>query len=86
MKYLTIAELANTLDVSEKTIRREINDGKISVIKIRNSIRIDPAEVDGYLKSCEAKNTSVCEPTTPRHHKKVKIEPLVPPYLLAKRA
>lgn len=48
---LTIPEAALRLNVSERTIRRLIAEGKIRVYQIRRSIRISEADFLYYLKT-----------------------------------
>lgn len=48
---LTVSEAANRLNVSPRTIRRLIAEGKILIYQIRRSIRISEADFVDYLKS-----------------------------------
>lgn len=43
---LTIKQAAKLLNVSERTIRRMINDGRLDATEIRFSWRIRPEEID----------------------------------------
>ena len=40
---------AETLGVSPRTVAREINDGAITVVQVRGSVRIDPADAQAYI-------------------------------------
>jgi excisionase family DNA binding protein len=51
VQLLTIAEVAETLKVSEKTVRREIAAGNLASVPIRGAIRIDKGDLDIYLAS-----------------------------------
>jgi len=48
---LTVSEVAERLNVSERTVRRLIAEGKIRVYQIRRSIRISEADLLDYLKT-----------------------------------
>jgi excisionase family DNA binding protein len=50
---ITVREAAELLRVSQRTFYREIKRGKIPVIKIRGSVRIDPGDFGRYLQSCK---------------------------------
>ena len=47
----TVATLATYLAVSERTVREWIAAGKIRSFKLEGSRRIDPDEVDAWLRS-----------------------------------
>lgn len=44
-----ISEVARLLDVSLATVYREIQDGRLRVTRIRNTIRVSKQELDRYL-------------------------------------
>ena len=46
---LDIPAAAATLDVSERTVRREIAAGRLAVVKIRGRIKLHPAEITRYI-------------------------------------
>ena len=46
---MTRSEVARTLGVSEATIRREIADGRLAIVKIRGAVRIDPKDLQAYI-------------------------------------
>jgi excisionase family DNA binding protein len=46
---LTIAEAAQALKVSERTIRREIADGRLRAVRLRSLYRIRPEDWQAYL-------------------------------------
>lgn len=50
-KYYTLAEAADEMRSSSKTLRRRIAEGKISYYKIGGKILVSPAEVDRYMKA-----------------------------------
>lgn len=52
MEYLTIEETANRLGVSQKTIRRYINNGKVSAQKVGGIWRIFEESIQDYVSSC----------------------------------
>ena len=47
--FLTVAEVAAMLRVSNMTVYRLINSGAVKAIRIGKSYRIEEAEVDRYL-------------------------------------
>ena len=46
MQWLTVAEVALALKVSERTIRRLIADGSLPAVHIGRSVRIRPADLE----------------------------------------
>lgn len=48
-----IQEAAELIRVSDDTIRREIDRGKLKAVKIGRIWRIRVAEIDAYLRRCE---------------------------------
>ena len=46
---LTLADAARLLKVSERTIRREIADGRLVALQVRGAIRIEPTELARYI-------------------------------------
>jgi len=49
-KVLTLKELQEYLKLSEKTVLKLLNDGKIKARKVSNKWRILKSEVDKYLR------------------------------------
>ena len=49
-KLLKISEVADRLNVSVKTVRRLINDGKLTYCRIATAIRIDEKDLDAYIE------------------------------------
>lgn len=50
----TMHSLASMLQVSTRTLRREIEAGKLRSIRVRGSVRIKKADVHDYLTKCTA--------------------------------
>ena len=50
LDLLTMAEVAERLRLSEKTIARMIRQGVFTKLKVGSLVRIDPAEVVAYKK------------------------------------
>jgi excisionase family DNA binding protein len=48
-QWLRLAEVAEILRVSERTIRRLIQDGHFIVLPVRGSLRIQKSSVDKYI-------------------------------------
>ena len=49
-QYYKIKAVAKLLDLSEKTIRRWIREGKLKAVKIGGSIRISKDEIANIIK------------------------------------
>ncbi len=47
--YLTVAEVADMLRVSNMTVYRLINAGSLPAVRVGKSYRLTEADVDGYL-------------------------------------
>jgi excisionase family DNA binding protein len=54
-QLLTVPEVADSLQVSIRTIRREIASGRLSVIRISRLIRISPAALAAYMTEAAGK-------------------------------
>ncbi len=52
MPLLTVPDAADFINMSEKTIRRRIDDGQLPVHRIGNRIRIDQDELRRFLVRC----------------------------------
>lgn len=48
--FLTVAEVAEMLRVSNMTVYRLINAGSIPAVRVGKSYRLTEADVDGYLQ------------------------------------
>ncbi len=46
---ITIAEAAELLAVSPRTVRREMTDGALPYVQVRGAARIDRSELDAYI-------------------------------------
>jgi excisionase family DNA binding protein len=46
----TVAEAAEILNVSEKTVRRLMDDGHLRKIRIGGLVRIDPADLQDLIR------------------------------------
>lgn len=53
MKLLTLREVADALQVSEKTVRRLVNRGDLAGFKVgdRGQVRIMQEDLDAYLQT-----------------------------------
>ena len=47
---LTVAEVAEILNASEKTVRRAIDGDDLRAIRIRGLLRIDPADLEDFIR------------------------------------
>jgi excisionase family DNA binding protein len=50
LDLLTMAEVAERLRTSEKTVQRMIRQGVFTKVKVGSLVRIDPAEVAAYKR------------------------------------
>ena len=48
-EFLTVAEVASMLRVSNMTVYRLINAGELPAVRVGKSYRLTEADVDGYL-------------------------------------
>lgn len=46
---LTIPEVADILKVSERTVKREIDDGHLKAVKARKSDRVRQSDLEDYV-------------------------------------
>lgn len=66
-KLLTIAEAADRLRVSVRTIEREARDGRIAIVRIRSIRLVAPAELERYIAAqTEIQNPSAASATAGR--------------------
>ena len=47
---LSISAAAKQLEVSRRTLEREIADGRLAVIEIRGAVRIDESDLKAYIQ------------------------------------
>ena len=52
--FLTVAEVASMLRVSNMTVYRLVNSGAMKAVRIGKSYRIEETEVDRYLREGDA--------------------------------
>jgi len=50
--FLAVAEVAASLSLSPKTVRRLVLDGDLPAVKVAGRLRIDRAGVEAYLDGC----------------------------------
>jgi len=51
IQFYDIQEVAKELDVSTRTIRRYIDDGKMTAFKIGNKVKIRPGDLDEFIEN-----------------------------------
>jgi excisionase family DNA binding protein len=51
-RLMTIADAAEALAVSSRTVRRLLDEGALRGTRIRGQIRIHPADLEHYLIKC----------------------------------
>lgn len=57
-EILTIAEIAETLRVSNRTVRNWIDSGKLKAFKFGLQYRINKEDFEEFIKNSEVKNES----------------------------
>ena len=55
MVYFTVDEAAETLRVNPQTIRRYLQSGKLSGVKLQGSWRISDADLQNFIERCKNK-------------------------------
>jgi len=63
-KLLTIEALAAMLDVSPRTVQREIDAGAISTVRVRRLVRIDDDEAKAYIARQTTRRSPPCPSTS----------------------
>ncbi len=58
-RFYNLEEVAQMLRVSERTVMREIKDGKIRAFKAGRALRFTPEAVEEYIKNQEVKPEDV---------------------------
>jgi excisionase family DNA binding protein len=64
MKLLTIHEVADTMKISESTVRRLIRRGQIAAFKVgeRGQLRVKENDLDCYIESQRVRIENIYEP------------------------
>lgn len=67
MKLLTVSEVAETMKVSEKTVRRLIKRGDLPAYRLgeRGQLRIEEGELERYVLSQRVRPNEVLKPQQP---------------------
>lgn len=71
-RYLTVAQAAEMLCVCERTIRRAIADGRLSVLRVGSAVRIDGDVLEATFAAPPppaGPRTPPARPTTGRHRR-----------------
>lgn len=55
VRCYSIAEAADRLGISERSVRREIEDGNLIAITVRSKPKITHPQLKRYIESCELK-------------------------------
>ena len=66
MKLLTIQEVADTMKVSEKTVRRLIKRGNLAAYKLgeRGQLRVKECDLESYVEAQRVEVEVTAEPNT----------------------
>lgn len=64
MKLLTIAEVAATMKVSQRTVRRLINRGDLPAFKVgdRGQLRVEELDLERYVESQRVRTPGTASP------------------------
>ncbi len=50
MRLMTLNAVAAALDVSTSTVRREIACGQLTVVRIRDTVKVDAKDLEAYIE------------------------------------
>jgi excisionase family DNA binding protein len=50
VRFLTVAEVAQTMRVSKMTVYRLVHNGELEAVRVGRSFRVPESAVDDYLK------------------------------------
>lgn len=51
MKFLTVEQVAMALGLSEKTVRKYINEGELKAFKLGTSWKISPQDLETFIQT-----------------------------------
>ena len=51
LRYLTVAEVAETMRVSRRTVDRLVHGGELPAVRVGRSFRVPQDALDAYLKA-----------------------------------
>lgn len=54
-QLLSVEDVAGTLSVSQKTVRRKIADGALPACRVGRLVRIQRTDLDRYIASCASR-------------------------------
>ena len=57
---LSLPEAARLLTISRRTLEREIADGRLAVVEIRGSVRIDETDLQDYIRKSRTIKARPC--------------------------
>ena len=58
-RLLTIKQIAGACQLSEKAVRRAIDDGELTAIKLRSRLRVTPHDFEAWIKSSRQSVVSI---------------------------
>ena len=64
-RLLTISEIADACQLSEKAVRRAIDEGELPAVKLRSRLRVTPQDFDAWI-STSRRQASCPVATAPR--------------------
>lgn len=59
MQLMRTTEFAKRIDVSPRTVRRWIAEGKLPYVKVGNAMRVDVTKVDGFKDEPEQTDADI---------------------------
>jgi excisionase family DNA binding protein len=65
IRLLSVKEIARTCQLSEKAIRRAIDDGELPAVKLRSRLRVTPQDFEAWINSSRRRNdhATISQPT-----------------------
>ena len=67
LPFLTVAEVAATLNISQRTVRHMVRDGRLAAVatsSVRGRLRVSRDALAAFLASAKVKTTSTAVPST----------------------
>ena len=68
----SVKQLAKILNVSEKSVYRDVKNGRIEHFRIRNRIRVDDRQLNTYLENQKKRESSTYVPPPRNRSAKLK--------------
>jgi excisionase family DNA binding protein len=63
---LTVKEIASACQLSEKAVRRAIDDGELAAVKLRSRLRVTPPDFEAWIAAQRQQRTTGAVPSSPQ--------------------